>query len=973
MRRPTTSVWTDAPRLVARQVEGHVVESEVTEMFARGGRKVGIERSFQFVGAHLDAREAVVVAHPELLEPPRPEEALRAFDPAQALLGHLQSCRDARGETRHRWFVCDAQAVALGRLAHLRLRDSVGEQRRAHVEFVDRPEPRSVALARVRGVGAVTDDWNVAFLRRLIHLTEAHRPAVIAALAVVRDERGVGEFGELDYDVADTDLRGDPAGVVEFGLRERLAAGRTGNGVVAEGVVSESSDDTRVDPAGEGDEYPLAVGEAGAGSVEFRVEVGHEPSWSVGGQKRVGDAAPSERREQSRHAPDNDFSCALVPLFDGMELTSIPGVGEKTAAALRNLDDPTRALREGDVAALSRAPGLSAGRAAALARAAIRERHGVGDERFLATDRAKAIHRDALSLLKERTVTDYAARRAETFFPTAAESRIEEVRTFVREATQRDPAPEARAALAGVAPLAPPPETRVRERCLATSDAERYTEATEAVPELPVEVVEDARGLSELARSYATVYALDESFAGLDVDGDVRVRPDALDAPVEVVPERPLAFFAANRDSLLAAAAVHEAAGLDPPCDLDRLRDALAQVDENGAVVGDDELDRLTDAVDDLDAAVSTAESVANDHLRAALRERDVTIEGQDFLSLVEQGARIDTLLGRELADEFDEAVGKARSHLADALGLTDLSDLAERAFGGEPTFPVERDDDAVARLRTELKTTRDRRAERLKRELAAELADLREPAEALVQAALDLDVELAVARFARDFDCTLPDFGGEGFVVEGGRLPLMDVPFEAVDPVDYTVEGVTLLSGVNSGGKTSMLDLVALVHVLGQSGLPVPCETARLERVSAIHYQAKTQGTLDAGAFESTLREFGALTDGAADRLVLVDELESITEPGASARIVAGILEALDEQDATAVFVSHLADQIRAAASFPVAVDGIEAQGLENGELVVERSPAKDHLARSTPELIVEKLAGEDGDELYDRLLEKF
>jgi dsDNA-specific endonuclease/ATPase MutS2 len=200
-----------------------------------------------------------------------------------------------------------------------------------------------------------------------------------------------------------------------------------------------------------------------------------------------------------------------------------------------------------------------------------------------------------------------------------------------------------------------------------------------------------------------------------------------------------------------------------------------------------------------------------------------------------------------------------------------------------------------------------------------------------------------------------------------------MDVPFEEVAPVDYAVEGVTLLSGVNSGGKTSTLDLVALVHVLGQSGLPVPCEAARLERVSAIHYQAKTQGTLDAGAFESTLREFGALTDGAADRLVLVDELESITEPGASARIVAGILEALDEQDATAVFVSHLADQIRAAASFPVAVDGIEATGLADGELVVERSPVKDHLARSTPELIVEKLAGEDGDEFYDRLLEKF
>ena len=103
------------------------------------------------------------------------------------------------------------------------------------------------------------------------------------------------------------------------------------------------------------------------------------------------------------------------------------------------------------------------------------------------------------------------------------------------------------------------------------------------------------------------------------------------------------------------------------------------------------------------------------------------------------------------------------------------------------------------------------------------------------------------------------------------------------------------------------------------------------------------------------------------------MDELESITEPGASAKIIAGILEELAEQGAAAVFVSHLAGGIREAADVSVAVDGIEAVGLEDGELVVNRSPVKDHLARSTPELIVEKLAGENETSFYGRLLEKF
>ena len=681
-----------------------------------------------------------------------------------------------------------------------------------------------------------------------------------------------------------------------------------------------------------------------------------------------------------------------------MDLESIPGVGAKTAAALRELDDPVATVESGDVAAIARAPGVNEARAARIARGAIRRRHG-DDGRVLATDRAREVYREAIDLLRDRTVTDYAAKRLETFYPSASSTRIDEAQSFAADAMARDPDPAVREALADCAPLVDPPTVRVRDRCLATADAETLARAEAAVPELSVETVEDARDVSELARSYASVIVVDESFAGLDVEGDVVVRPNALETPAETVPERLLAFFAENRERLAGAAAVHGAAASagdpvdpdSPAVDLDRLRDALARLDDDGTIAGDAELDRLTAAVDDLDAAVSTAESVADDRLREAIRERDVTIEGTDFLSLVEQGARVDSLLNRELADEYDDAVERAREHLVDALRLEpNEAELAERAFGGDPSFPVERDESAVSRLRTELSAARDRRAARLKADLADELGDLRGPAETLVRDALELDVELAIARFARDFDCTLPtvvdsdaesDDGADadaaddapGFSVEGGRSPLLDVDFAGVEPVDYAVSGATLLSGVNSGGKTSTLDLVALVVVLAQMGLPVPAESATVERFEEIHYYAKSQGTLDAGAFEATLRDFGDLIEGADGRLVLVDELESITEPGASAKIIAGILEALDEQDATAVFVSHLAREIRDAADFAVAVDGIEADGLVDGELRVNRSPKKGHLARSTPELIVEKLAADRGGDFYEALLEKF
>jgi dsDNA-specific endonuclease/ATPase MutS2 len=678
-----------------------------------------------------------------------------------------------------------------------------------------------------------------------------------------------------------------------------------------------------------------------------------------------------------------------------MELTSIPGVGAKTADALQELDDPESALEAGDVATLARAPGISEGRAARIARAAIRESHD-DPGGFAATPRAREIYRDALSLVQSRTVTDYAAHRLETLYPSGVESRIEEVRAFAERAIERDPDDAVADALADVEPLSDSSDVRIRDRCLATADAETYARAREAVPEVSVELVEDARTISELARGYATVIVLDETFGGTDVEGDVRVEPDALSDPETVVPERTLSFFAHNRDRLQAAARVHRVADVDPPCDIDVLESALERIDSDGEIRGDEELDRLTTAVADLDAAMSEAERLANDQLREAIEDRDVTIEGTDLLSLVERGAGVDSLLQRELADEYADAVERARDSLVETLDLETTESIARRAFDDEPTYPVEHDEEVRNRLHTELTAARDRRAAEGKRALARDLAGMREDCERLVEQALELDVELAIARFARAFDCTMPEFGGRGFAIEGGRSLLLDVPFAEVEPVEYSVDGVTLLSGVNSGGKTSTLDLVALVVTLAHMGLPVPAEYARIARIDELHYHAKNQGTLDAGAFESTLREFGELVNevgrGATSEktsgetascgvsqnrtvLVLVDELESITEPGASANIMAGILESLDERNATAVFVSHLAREIRDAAETEIAVDGIEAEGIEDGELLVERSPVKGRLARSTPELIVEKLAAENGDDgtFYESLLEKF
>jgi dsDNA-specific endonuclease/ATPase MutS2 len=130
----------------------------------------------------------------------------------------------------------------------------------------------------------------------------------------------------------------------------------------------------------------------------------------------------------------------------------------------------------------------------------------------------------------------------------------------------------------------------------------------------------------------------------------------------------------------------------------------------------------------------------------------------------------------------------------------------------------------------------------------------------------------------------------------------------------------------------------------------------------------------MDAGAFESTVKDFSAVSNENT-KIVLTDEMESITEPGASAKIISGILEELDDNNGLGVFVSHLAESILKNTTHKIRVDGIEAKGLdEQLNLIVDRNPRYNYLARSTPELIVERLARKYTDiEFYGKLLKKF
>ncbi|MHA2314621.1 MAG: MutS-related protein [Candidatus Hermodarchaeia archaeon] len=247
------------------------------------------------------------------------------------------------------------------------------------------------------------------------------------------------------------------------------------------------------------------------------------------------------------------------------------------------------------------------------------------------------------------------------------------------------------------------------------------------------------------------------------------------------------------------------------------------------------------------------------------------------------------------------------------------------------------------------------------------------------MQTLLDFDVFQAIGQFARDYQLSVPKVkeNGVGLAFQNGRN--LFLTHEALSgklevvPVSYTIgqnswapeltsgERVVLLSGANSGGKSCLLQNVTQIAILAQMGMLVPASQAEVGIFDELYYYAKATGMLSAGAFESSLTNLANIV---------------ISDAGAAAKVVAAILELFSENpNSCVIFVSHLAEDIIQLARVPIRVDGIEATGLDSQlNLMVNRSPEFGKIAKSTPELIVERLYRSSQDRrkgIFQRILE--
>lgn len=180
--------------------------------------------------------------------------------------------------------------------------------------------------------------------------------------------------------------------------------------------------------------------------------------------------------------------------------------------------------------------------------------------------------------------------------------------------------------------------------------------------------------------------------------------------------------------------------------------------------------------------------------------------------------------------------------------------------------------------------------------------------------------------------------------------------------------EKCSILTGANSGGKTTLIEHVIQLISLGNLGMPV-FGNVSLPKFTDVYYFAKNKGSMSKGAFETLLTQMSEIQTG-AQTLILADEIEAVTEPGVAGNIIAATADFYIKQNCFMIVATHLGHEIVKMLPEKTRVDGIEAKGLdENFELIVDHNPVLGRLAHSTPELIVEKMARNSDKDYFEFL----
>ena len=463
-----------------------------------------------------------------------------------------------------------------------------------------------------------------------------------------------------------------------------------------------------------------------------------------------------------------------------------------------------------------------------------------------------------------------------------------------------------------------------------------------------VDIVNSTDKAKELLQKNDNILLLSEE--EVEEPGIVNITIDSLSDPCEIYPEFVANSFIAKKNLIRA------------------IINLLREFD----VLKDSYLFKYIQ-IDDLEMVLAVIEKVVSARSRGETNFDDVIYRREEELN--KEANRIMRSGGG--VDEFKGYLEEVLVSMADELLIPnkDRNVLWESAYANlERGLPFEFSRETIVQLRHRYDRKLGERRYHLLRESAMQLEQHREAVSHAIKLLFHFDFMLAVLRFSRDFQLNIPSICEDGFgVIAGRNLFLVSEELsgsEKVVPVSYSIGQadlgifgatplpVAILTGANSGGKTCLLIMLASSIILTELGLPVPAERAEIPLMPLYFYRRKM--IKKTGSFEYSMRALSRIFMREGPKVVLIDELEALTEPGAMGRIMASILNNMPK-DTLAVVITHLIHEILPHISMEkVRVDGIESEGLDaTGNIIVDRQPMFSHIGSSTPELVIKKLLG--------------
>ena len=659
---------------------------------------------------------------------------------------------------------------------------------------------------------------------------------------------------------------------------------------------------------------------------------------------------------------------------------NLPGIGERL---MKRLDDHfggrhelIRTLESGDVSRIAEVEGISVKRALALAR----EYNGA-EATFLATSEAEKLHGQLIASMQRFASNSASSSRMQMLMPL---HQIDERRERCRQMLSFSQ--EANDAFVHL-------RTLFKNLSYTRRPTQRYERVIVSQHEHP-EWESYVRILTPSAQESWKDYTVFKTVTWIGKNGPDELPPGWLVLPESgrsdvMIPEYTLDWFTNNRKTLkvlldLIQWRSEEKEVLHPALEaifqetngLEQLASIFSMIEDSGDV------ETMEEVRDGLWSTAKKLEEQLNQRIAAEMESVTLYLSGSDMLEALADAATFQRKLASATEDVMNEILEKGRTEFSlylEAGGLKAPFDLYSS------NWPVKLNRGALDKINDELeRRINDGKNDHLLR-LATKLADLKPLCETAIQRLIEHDMWYSIASWAMHYNATLPELVQHGIWFEQGSHLFIEGD---VQPVNYGLglaapkgdrQSIALLTGANSGGKTTLLELVAHVAILAHMGLPVPAQHAEVGRVEALHVLAKSGGTQSAGALETTLVDLANVVSNAQPKLILADELEAITEPGAGARIIAGMLRAAQQQaNSSMVLVTHLAPAILDAyGEDDLRIDGIEAKGLdEHLELIVDRTPKRNCLARSTPELIVRRLverSSGDAKDVFSDILSLF